>query len=138
LPRNVRVDRATPALPVLGSKYAFSLGIALSILQRRFKFRIAVIAAAALLIAQLGAMTHAYSHTRDLAPASSHQTNTGNHDFCGDCLNFAPVLSAAGTPAVLHFVEPQGRSVCVHAECRSLIDRTPHLAFRSRAPPVTH
>jgi hypothetical protein len=107
-------------------------------LQRRFKFRIAVIAAAALLIAQLGAMAHAYSHVRDVGQASSHQTNTGNHDFCGDCLNFAPVLSAAGTPSALPCIEPQGRSFCVRAECRSLIDRTPHLAFRSRAPPVTH
>jgi hypothetical protein len=107
-------------------------------LQRRFKFRIAVIAAAALLIAQLGAMTHAYSHMRDVAPVSSHQSNSLNHDFCGDCLSFAPVLSAAGTPTALPFVEPQGRCVGVHVECRSLIDRTPVLAFRSRAPPVTH
>jgi hypothetical protein len=107
-------------------------------LQRRFKFRIAAIFSAALLIAQLGAMTHAYSHVRDLASVSSQQANTGIHDFCGDCLNFAPVLSAAGAPAALPCIEPQGRSLAVHVECRSLIERTPQLAFRSRAPPVTH
>jgi hypothetical protein len=110
----------------------------LLILQRRFKFRVAAIFAAALLIAQFGAMAHAYSHLRDAAPASSQQSNTLNHDFCSDCLNFAPVLSAAGTPAALPFIEPQGRGAGAHAECRSLIDRTPYLAFRSRAPPVTH
>jgi hypothetical protein len=112
-------------------------GIALVKLQHRFELRVAVITAIALLIAQLGAMTHAYSHTSDITPASTHQSTPGTHDFCSDCLSFAPVLSAAGTPAALPFIEPQSCSAGVHAECRSLVDHHPHLAFRSRAPPLT-
>jgi len=107
-------------------------------LRRHLKFRVAAIAAAALLIAQLGAMAHAYSHDSAAAPVSTQQSTPGIHDFCGDCLSFAPVLSAAGSPAALPFIEPQGRALSAHAESRSLVDRHPHLAFRSRAPPVTH
>jgi hypothetical protein len=107
-------------------------------LQHRFGLRIAAIAALALLIAQLGAMTHAYSHDAAAAPVSTHQPQPAGHEFCGDCLNFAPLLSAAGAPAALPFIEPQGRSFALHAERSSLVDRHPHLAFRSRAPPVTH
>jgi hypothetical protein len=115
-----------------------SFGIALAKLLHRFQLRVAVITAVALLFAQLGAMTHAYSHTADITRASPHQSIPGTHDFCSDCLSFAPLLSVAGTPAALPFVEPQGRSPSIHAHLRSLVDRHPHLAFRSRAPPVTH
>jgi hypothetical protein len=106
-----------------------------------------------LLIAQLGAMAHVYSHDAATGAASAHQSlsggpetgspqsgspQSGGHDFCGDCLNFAPLLSAAGAPAPLPFIEPQGRVLAPHAERTSLVDRSPHLAFRSRAPPATH
>jgi len=103
---------------------------------RRFELRIAVITAVALLIAQFGALAHAYSHTPAAAPASAHQSNSGSHDFCGDCLNFAPVLSAAGTPDALPVTVPQGRSLAAIAGCRSLLDLSLTLAFRSRAPPL--
>ena len=92
-------------------------------------------AAVALLIAQLGAMAHAYSHTAATAPASTHQSNP-SHDFCGDCLSFAPLLSAAGTPAAPSVVAPQGRSLAAIAGSRSLVDLPLTLAFRSRAPPL--
>jgi hypothetical protein len=105
----------------------------LSTLSRRFELRFAVIAAIALLIAQFGAMAHAYSHVSDLSPASTLQSS--GHDFCSDCLSFAPLLSAAGTPAALPRIEPQGPSPRVQAESSSLVDCHPHLAFRSRAPP---
>ena len=116
---------------------AFPQGIALAKLLHRFELRVAVITAVALLIAQLGAMTHAYSHTPDRTPASTQTSAPGTHDFCSDCLSFAPLLAAAGTPAALPFIEPQGCSVVGHADCRSLVDRHPHLAFRSRAPPLS-
>jgi hypothetical protein len=112
-------------------------GIALPKLQHRFDLRVALITAVALLIAQFGAMTHAYSHDSPVKPGSTHQSNPGSHAFCSDCLNFAPLLSAAGTPIPLPTIQLQGRGFGVPAECRSLVDLPPHLAFRSRAPPAT-
>lgn len=107
-------------------------------LPQRSRLRIAVITAAALLIAQFGAMAHAYSHISGFDRSATHQSNPGNHDFCGDCLNFAPLLAAAGAPAPLPFVLPQACGSGGSAPCSSLVDHRPHLAFRSRAPPVTH
>jgi hypothetical protein len=107
-------------------------------MKRRFELRFAAITAIAVLIAQLGAVAHAYAHVPDVHPTSTYQANTGSHDFCSDCLSFAPLLSAAGAPAALPVIEPPGRGAGVHAECRSLVDRHLHLAFRSRAPPITH
>jgi hypothetical protein len=107
-------------------------------LKPRLELRFAAITAIAVLIAQLGAVAHAYAHVPDIHPASTYQVNTGSHDFCSDCLNFAPLLSAAGAPAALPLIEPPGRSAGVHDEFRSLVDRHLHLAFRSRAPPIAH
>jgi hypothetical protein len=106
----------------------------LSTLSRRFELRFALITAFALLIAQFGAMAHAYSHVPDIRPATTLQSS-GAHDFCSDCLSFAPLLSAAGAPAALPRIEPPALSLRVPAELRSLVDSRPRLAFRSRAPP---
>jgi hypothetical protein len=113
-------------------------GIALKKLLHRFGLRIAAIAAVALLLAQLGAMTHAYSHDAVAGGTQTHQQQPGNHEVCADCLNFAPLLSAAGAPAALPFIEPQSAVLAPDAELRSLLDQSPYLAFRSRAPPATH
>ena len=135
-----------------GSIIVLSRGIALRKLRRLFGLRIAAIAAVALLIAQLGAMAHVYSHDAGAGAGSAHRSlggpqtgslqtggpQTGTHGFCGDCLNFAPLLSAAGTAVPLPFIEPQGRVLAPHAERSSLVDHSLHLAFRSRAPPATH
>jgi len=98
-------------------------------IQQRFGFRIALITVVALLIAQMGAMSHAYSH--------AHQSGLGNHESCNDCLGFAPLLSAGAAPAALPQVEPQGRVVAVPVAGTSLVDRCVILAFRSRAPPTS-
>jgi len=105
---------------------------------KRFELRFAAIAAIAVLIAQLGAVAHTYAHVPGVHPTSTYHAATGNHDFCSDCLNFAPLLSAAGAPAALPSIDPPGRSAGVHAPCRSLVDRHLLLAFRSRAPPIAH
>ena len=105
-------------------------------LTRRLRIRWAVIAAAALLIAQWGAMAHAYSHGPQTRSVSAQQPIPA-HDYCADCLNFAPLLSAAGAPAVLPVVLPQALSATPPAPLASLIDFKFLLAFRSRAPPVT-
>ena len=104
-------------------------------LTRRLRIRWAVIAAAALLIAQWGAMAHAYSHVPQTRSVPAQQPVPA-HDYCADCLNFAPLLSAAGAPAVLPAVLPQACSAAPPAPLASLIDLEFLLAFRSRAPPV--
>lgn len=107
-------------------------------LSHRFGFRLAAMAVVALLIAQLGAMSHAYSH--DGADSSStRQIGASSHHPCNDCLAYSPLLSAAGTPSPLPFIEPQGRSAATRAMARSLVGLSLTLAFRSRAPPpYTH
>lgn len=120
---------------MLGS-VASALGSSLKKLVRYFGFRIGVIAAIALLIAQLGAMNHAYSHLPRSATATTQRSGPGVHDICDDCLSFAPVLSAAGTAATLPLIEPPARVSALRAIAVSLINPRPDLAFRSRAPPA--
>jgi hypothetical protein len=105
-------------------------------LTHRLRIRWAALAALALLIAQLGAMAHAYSHVPQTRSVSAQQP-TPSHDFCGDCLNFAPLLSAAGAPTVLPLDLPRGCHAAPAAPLYSLVDLKLLLAFRSRAPPVT-
>jgi hypothetical protein len=105
-------------------------------LKHRFRLRFAAIAALALVIAQFGAMAHAYTHVPQTR-AVSQQTSPGVHDFCSDCLNFAPLLAAAGAPAALPFALPQGCCVAPQSRPDSLLDLKLLLAFRSRAPPAT-
>jgi hypothetical protein len=118
-PQNARICRFPPR-------------IVLRIFLPRFDFRTAFLAVAALLFAQLGAMTHAYSH--DTASSTTPRTALA-HDLCKDCLAYAPLLSAS-TPSALPAVEPQGGSSGAVASHTSLLDLAPPLAFRSRAPPT--
>ena len=98
--------------------------------------RIAVLTALALLVAQWGTMAHAYSHVSRMSPASSHLATPSTHGVCSDCLNFAPLLSAAGTPAVLPFADAHTGGINLRATRNSLLNRPPRPAFRSRAPPA--
>ena len=107
------------------------------LLLHRSELRLALVAVAALLVAQLGAMSHAYSHDSAFASAGSQLRGLGTHDACGDCLAYAPLLSAMGAPGELPFVEPAGRGTTAIAVAGSLIELLPTLAFRSRAPPYT-
>ena len=106
-------------------------------LRHRQEFRVALIAALALFFAQIGAMAHAYSHTAELGVSSSQRTNLGIHDYCKDCLNFAPLLSAAGVPAALPFAISQPCRSAPQARIACLVDLKFLLGFRSRAPPVS-
>jgi hypothetical protein len=93
--------------------------------------------AVALLIAQFGAMSHAYSHDAALGSVTTHQSGANSYDPCDKCLAYAPLLSAGGAPTVPPGIEPQGRAVATSATVSSLLERRLTLAFRSRAPPVT-
>jgi hypothetical protein len=111
--------------------------LALPRLTHRQEFRVALIAALALLFAQLGAMAHAYSHVPEATSVSAQQAKLGIHDFCKDCLNFAPLLSAAGAPTALPFSIPQACNPAPQAQIACLVELKFRLAFRSRAPPVS-
>lgn len=103
----------------------------------RFELRLAILAAISLLIAQVGATAHAYSHDAAAGAATSHRSAANSHDLCNDCLAYAPLLSAAAAPNALPFVGPQGPSEAIRVTADSLVERSLTLAFRSRAPPYT-
>jgi hypothetical protein len=88
-----------------------------------------------LLIAQLGAVSHAYAHDAEAAPRTTHPAGTANHDLCGDCLAFAVLLSVGGAPAPPPVSLARSRGAAVRGVPGSLIGGTLTLAFRSRAPP---
>jgi hypothetical protein len=111
---------------------------ALRKLNARHELRVALLAALALIFAQLGAMSHAYSHQPETGSVSAQQAKLGIHDFCKDCLNFAPLLSAAGAPTALPFSLPQACIIAPQAQIACLVELKFRLAFRSRAPPATH
>jgi hypothetical protein len=95
--------------------------------------RVALMTAMALLIAQFGAQAHVYSH---LHFGSSTTEQLDSHERqCSECLSFAPLLSAAGTPSHLFAIAPQGVVATPSDAVASLIARLPTTAFRSRAPP---
>ncbi len=93
--------------------------------------------AVALFFAQIGAMAHGYSHDARGSDAATHRSTPASHDFCGDCLSFAPLLAAAGAVSPLAFAVPLGAALAPLAVRRVEVDRPPRLAFRSRAPPAT-
>ena len=95
--------------------------------------RIALITAIALLIAQFGAQAHAYSHLHFRSGVIEQLNSNGS--LCSECLSFAPLLSAAGTPSHLFDIAPQGVLAAPSDAAASLITRSPTPAFRSRAPP---
>jgi hypothetical protein len=103
----------------------------------RFDLRLAVMAVVALVIAQMGAMAHAYSHDTAVGSTPMHVIGAVSHSPCGDCLAYAPLLSSAGTTGSLPFLEPEPRDAVARALPDSPIDGLLLLAFRSRAPPYT-
>lgn len=105
-------------------------------LLHRFELRIAILAALALLLAQLGAMSHAYSHDAAVGSAARHQS-AAIHDVCSDCVAHAPLLAPAGGLGALPSIESQGHGPATRATPGSLLDLSLNLAFRSRAPPST-
>jgi len=109
----------------------------------RLEHRIAMLAVIALLFAQLGALSHAYSHDAPPWPAAgshaaspaAHPPGAIGHEPCNECLSYAPLLCAAGTPTALPVIDPQGRDPQTRPTSDSLVRLCPALAFRARAPP---
>lgn len=90
--------------------------------------------AMALLIAQFGAQAHAYSHLHSGSGTSTEQLDSHGRQCC-ECLSFAPLLSAAGSPTHLFAIAPQGVNAAPSEGAASLIARLATASFRSRAPP---
>jgi len=102
-------------------------------LNKNTNFRIALMMAMALLIAQFGAQAHAYSHLH--AGASSTGQLDSHGRLCSECLSFAPLLATAGSPSHQIAIAPQGVAAAPSDVVASLIASAPTLSFRSRAPP---
>ncbi len=88
-----------------------------------------------LLMAQLGAMSHAYSHDAAVGSPPTHQSGVSSHEACKDCLAYAPLLAVAGACSVLPFALPPGHGAAARRAGDSVADLSLTLAFRSRAPP---
>ncbi len=98
--------------------------------------RIALLAGFSLFFAQLGAVGHAYSHDSGLERVAAHQPQSNSHEICADCLGFSPLLLGAAAPPPMPAPIAAGGSTVSPATGRALVDRSTHLAFRSRAPPT--
>ena len=97
---------------------------------RRFGLAVRFLSVA-LLVGQVGAAAHAYSHLSD---GAKHRPDTTQ--ICGACMSFAPLASAVGgSTATLQF-DHCGSDAAVPA-ANAAIALDPHYpAFRSRAPPA--
>lgn len=131
---------SVPAARLLGcSAFDHRLNV-LEYTHRRLSLRGVLIAGALLLFAQLGAELHAYSHDATLPGAAGRvqadSRSAGDHGLCAECLAFAPLLAAAGTPTSLPPISPLGHALAADSTGVSLIDDVLTLAFRARAPPA--
>jgi hypothetical protein len=84
-----------------------------------------------LLIGQMGAAAHAYSHLTD-DPHGLPDTAQG----CRTCHSFAPLLSAVGGSQSTLLVAPCAADDVAAADPGPIARNPRYPAFRSRAPPV--
>jgi len=89
--------------------------------------------ALALLVAQSAAQAHVYSHLAAGTERSDFNGTVGQ--LCGECLAGAPLLSAAGSPALPCIVFAADIAAVVVALAAPCFESSHHYAFRSRAPP---
>ncbi len=95
--------------------------------------RVALLTALVLLVAQVAAQAHAYSH---LHPGFDTTQQLDAHGrLCSECLAVAPLLATAGSTGRSFLTPPQGVTAAADVVVASLISHEPTLAFRSRAPP---
>ena len=95
--------------------------------------RVAVVMLAALVLAQWGAQSHAYSHVKNSESPAERQSHVNS---CPQCPSFAPVLAIAGSQplfSAILWAPVHGSESDLPA---ALLDVPIALAFRSRAPPA--
>jgi hypothetical protein len=108
--------------------------VILGLWRQKFERRRVFLALAFFIVAQFGAQLHTYAHDA-AALGTAHQTILVTHSVCDECLAYAPLLSAAATPARLPRLPGPARSCAPAQRFLSFLDHGPILAFRSRAPP---
>jgi hypothetical protein len=86
-----------------------------------------------LLIGQIAAQAHVYSHLDAKAPRSDFTGSAGQ--LCSECLSSAPLLSAAGAPASPFVALVATVATPIAAPVLTRVHVARHYAFRSRAPP---
>jgi hypothetical protein len=87
-----------------------------------------------LVIAQLGAQAHAYSHLTVARDANGGPQRI--HALaCSECVAFAPLLATAGGSAVPLLHLPARESSVIAFEPQLQPRASTHSAYRSRAPP---
>jgi hypothetical protein len=86
-----------------------------------------------LLLGQIAAQTHAYTHLRLTGDPA---TPTGQHSPCSECLSFAPLVSASHSSHGFADFEFENTHANVDADSVSLTSRSTSHSFQSRAPPV--
>jgi hypothetical protein len=100
---------------------------------KSFVARMASVMVAALLLAQWGAQTHAYSHDEDSASRTDLQSHIKP---CPQCPSFAPVLTVAGGAALFPAVHWAPILLGDSSVPVTFLAVAIALAFRSRAPPA--
>jgi len=101
---------------------------------RRYAARLGALLALALLVAQIGAVMHGYSHLSTSvesrgAPVTSSQS-------CPGCLAYAPVLAAAGGTSHSPALAQAQVGTTYRTLVAPLVGYSPQHAFLSRAPPL--
>ena len=95
-----------------------------------------ILLALIVVIAQLGAQAHAYTHLSSRADTPVLAAS-GHSATCADCLAFAPLLSTASGSAfpVVHAIAPP--ETIGPSQTQSSPEVLRLYAYRSRAPPLT-
>lgn len=84
-----------------------------------------------LLVAQLGAQVHAYSHVGTNPDGIPNSVQT-----CGTCHSFSPLTTAVGTAHVAVPVNPCDADHGIPATVASAAAHSPRSSHQSRAPPA--
>lgn len=100
------------------------------LIRRRLRL-IARVLSLALLVGQLGAEAHAYSHLSD-----NSKGLPGTSQSCRACLSFAPVQAAVGGLLAAFVAAPCAGESYVPLDQIPAFHAPSHRAFQSRAPPV--
>ena len=96
--------------------------------------RVLCMLALLLLVGQIAAQAHVYSHLDAKAPRSDFTGSASQ--LCSECLSSAPLLSAAGAPASPFVALVATRVIPVAMPLYARDEVARHYAFRSRAPPA--
>jgi len=101
-----------------------------SLRERRYAAKLGMLLALALLFTQTGAVVHGYSHL------SAPSTPVRSGELCGDCLLFAPLLSAAGGTSHSFVLARVRTGPLYHPPVAPRVGQSAQHAFRARAPPI--